>query len=744
VILLTATLLALAAARAGDVPMSATTPVPARHASVLEEVIVTARRREERLQQVPISASVLSSQELRRLQVDEVATLQFVTPNLSIAPSQNTGTSASIALRGQFESDTVPTVDPAVGLYLDGVYLGRMSGANLRLVDLERVEVLRGPQGTLFGRNTIGGAINLVSQPPQPAFAASLATRLGNYDLRELTGVLNVPFLDGRLSTRLTGMHSEHGGYARNVLLDTELGNDDTNFARLQLQLALAPRVRVDFAGDYSHLETASQMRALLAVAPAAVPMTAALGNSGDRLENYVDPVGRRVLANRAGFVNSTVWGAGGTLAIELAALTFKSITAYRALDIRSTDSDQDATPYDLGVVLDRNDEQHQFSQELQAYGDALDDRLQWIGGLHYFDERAIFNQRYRIFVPAAAMFAENLPWGEASNHSLAAYAQGSFALTPALRLTAGARYNEDRRQLTSRNAQRVAGNDVCRIAPELRDEVALCVATRPERSFSYTPFTVGMEFDPVRGMMLYAKFSQGYRAGGYNLRGTNEIDMDTFKPEQVDSYEAGVKADLADEAIRVNLALFRSRFVDAQLVQREGIPGTPATVRVIRNGGEARIDGGELELTALLDHARIAAGIGVTRPRFTKLDPRVVGVTLDSSFPSIPERTASIAVDVPLAVRFGELNFHADYSWRDDIAFDYDPTSEARQEAYGLVNAMLSAGFDRAGLELSLWARNLADQSYVTRAFDFDYYVSGVPGEPRTYGVSLAYRFNR
>jgi iron complex outermembrane recepter protein len=464
-------------ASVGDSDHAAITPA-------LEEVIVTARRREESLQEVPISLSVLSTIELERLQIRDLAQLQYVIPNLSVAPGQTTGASASIAIRGQYESDTTPTVDPAVGLYLDGVYFARMTGANLELVDMERVEILRGPQGTLFGRNTIGGAVSIVPVHPAPQFSASLSAELGNYDRRRFIGVVNAPLLAGQVDTRLTAMHSEHGGYANDPLLDVDLANEDTDFARLQFQFRPTSNMQVHLSADYSNINAGSQIRSLFSVAPGYDLIPAMLGSPGDRLSNYIDPYGDSVPANRAGTVQSIVWGTAGTVTVELAHLTLKSITAYRALDSRATDSDQDGTPYDLGVIFDRADEQHQFSQELQVFGGAPDKRLQWIGGLLYFDEDATFKQRAQVFVPVTRTFNENRPWGDARNQSFAAYAQASYALTPTVSATAGVRYNEDRRQLTSHNARRVGGGEVCRISPILLDQPGVCTATRPTRSF--------------------------------------------------------------------------------------------------------------------------------------------------------------------------------------------------------------------------------------------------------------------
>ena len=732
----------LAAATAAEEPGDAQPAVSRRHA-VLEEVIVTVQRRKEPLQQVPVAATALSAEQIDRLQIVNLGMLQYVAPSLTIAPSQTSRTSASIAMRGQFVRDTAPTVDPAVGLYLDGVYIARMTGANLDLIDLERVEVLRGPQGTLYGRNTIGGAINLIPRPPQFALESVVAAGAGNYDRVDLSATANVPFAGDALAARVTLYHTEHAGYGRNVLLGVDLDDDATDFVRTQLRFVPADDWDFILSFDHTQVRSGSQLRTLLAVSSGASTIPGLLGHPDDNLDNYVDPVGRSVALDRDGATDSTVWGTSGTLTVDLDRFTIKSMTAYRALDSTAFDSDQDGTPYDLGVIVLRDDHQHQFSQEIQLQGVALDDRLQWIGGLHYFDESATFDQRFRVFVPATARWSENLPSGDASNSSVAAYAQFTHAISPRLGMTLGARYNEDRRQLTSRNARLEGDTEICRLDPALRDEPGLCRATLAERRFSYAPWTLGLDYRPVEATLLYAEVSRGHRSGGYNIRGATEADLGTFEPEHVTVYEIGAKTELLDRRLRLNLALFRSLFDAIQVSQREAAaPGVPGTA-FIENGGEARIDGGELEVTALLGTLQVGAAIGIVQPAFTKLDPRVEEITLHSRFLHTPDQTASLVVDQPVAVGWGEINLHGDYSWRDDVSFSYDPHSPARQDAYGLLNVMLSARLDRASLELSLWARNLTDKRYITRAFESDFYISAIPGDPRTYGLSLTYHFD-
>jgi iron complex outermembrane receptor protein len=710
--------------------------------AMLAEVVVTAQRREERLQVVPISASVLGAEQLKLRKVDELNDLQHSVPNLTLAQNRSSGTTTTIAMRGQVELETTPTVDPAVGLYLGGVYLARTTGANLELIDMERVEVLRGPQGTLFGRNTTGGAISLVPQAPRFEREWVLEAGVGNYDLAEFTAILNAPITEKRLAGRLVASHSEHDGYGRNSLLGRSLGDDDTDYLRAQLRLLPSDRSELLLSFDRSRIRTDGQLLTLFAVEPGADMIPAVLGNPTDRLSNYVDATARRIEADRVGPASTSVWGTSGTLTVEFSRFTLKSITGYRELEQSAFDVDQDATPYDLGVILFRGDRQRQASQELQAYGGARDERLRWIGGVHYFEEHAEYAQQFRAYRPQLPGWETGMPAGDVRNDSLAAYGELTYAMTPRLHLTGGARYNRDGRQLTSRNRQQIEDIERCSLNPPLRDEPGTCRATLPERRFSYVPWTFVVDFLPADNTMLYARLSRGHRAGGYNIRGRNAVEFNTFEPEQVTTIEIGSKSELLDNRLRLNLALFRSQFEDIQLTQRELTAPRLPGFRFIENGGKARIEGGEVEFSAVLGPLLLGVNYGATRPRFTQLEERVEGVTLDSNFPMVPDWSASMTADWSRNAGSWMLDVHADYAWRDDVPFSYDPASVARQESYGLLNAMVSIRSPRGDLELRLWGRNLGDSRYVNRAFETMYFVSAVPGDPRTYGLTLAYRF--
>jgi iron complex outermembrane receptor protein len=621
------------------------------------------------------------------------------------------------------------------------VYLARTTGANLELIDMERVEVLRGPQGTLFGRNTTGGAISLLPRLPGFELEGQLEATVGNYDLAGFAAIVNLPLVDERLAARLVASHAAHGGYGRNALLGTDLDDAETDYVRAQLRLV--PSNRWDFllSFDGSRMHSGAQLLTLLGVDPGAEALPAVLGNPADTLTHYVDPVARSIAADRAGPALAKVWGTSGTLTVNFPRVTLKAISAHRELELRASDVDQDGTPYDLGVILFRGDRQQQFSQEFQVYGDASGDRLHWIGGVHYFEESATYSQEGKMYLPAAARWDTGLPAGDVRNNSLAAYAQARYEITPRLRVTGGARYNVDGRQLTSRNRMRIGAVEICRLDPALRDEPGLCRATLPVRTFRFAPWSFAVDYSPTSATMAYAKLSRGHRAGGYNIRGATAVDLDTFEPEQVTAAEVGAKADLFGDRLRLNLALFRSKFDDIQLTQLELTAPGLRGVRFIANGGKARIEGGELEVTAVLGRLRLGGHYAVTRPKFTELDPQVEGVTLDSEFPLTPRWTAGLTADLSIESASWAFGVHAHGAWRDDVPFSFDASSTLRQPSFGLFNAMLSARHEPSGVELSVWGRNLADKRYVSRAFDSSYFITAVPGDPRTYGLTLRYR---
>lgn len=706
--------------------------------TVIDEIVVTAQRREERAQSVPIAITAFVAKQLTVRQVSDVAALQHFAPNLDIAPGQANSQTVAIGMRGQVELSNVPTVDPAVGLFLDGNYIARVTGANLNLVDIERVEILRGPQGTLFGRNTIGGAINIVPKIPAKELGGYLELVTGNYDRFALTGVLNAPLPSESGAVRLAAQHTEHSGFARTVVLNRDLSDDNTNFVRAQVRMSPEGRWDLNLSFDYSDTSASNQWITLLAAMPPATFLPAASGHPEDSLENYRNPVTRLTHASHDGGFDSRVRGATATFTYPFATHTLKGIAAFRDLDLLIVDTDLDGTPYDIATQLRHEQAERQESYEMQSFGHGLDGRLEWIGGLYYFQERVARSGLANSLAALSTVETNNS--GNVRNTSYSAYLQFTTRLSPSLRVRAGARHVQDTRQLTSFNSVWNQGVETCSLDPSIRDSPEVCRATLPSRKFDYVPFNLSIDYAPLSGVMLYAQYNRGQRAGGYNFRVTDSLAALPFEPETVDAYELGLKSDLLDGSLRMNVALFRTDYDDIQLTQVVlDSMQRPHVVNV--NAGAARIEGGELEVAANLGRVGLALGVGHINARYTRIDPNVIDVTLDSEFRNTPAWTLSAAVDVPFNSSNAASNLHVEYSWRDDVFYGGHPL--ARQDEFHIVNARFSTRFGETGVEFSVWCRNVADTKYITRAIATgNGLIKALPADPRTFGATVTYRF--
>lgn len=711
-------------------------PVETNATTALEEITVTAQRREQQAQSVPIALTAFSAAQLASRQIHDVSTLRNHAPNMEIAPAQGNRLTASISIRGQVEGDIVPSVDPAVGLFLDGSYIARVTGANLDLVDIERVEVLRGPQGTLFGRNTIGGAINIVPIKPAKKTQGLVEIRTGNYDSLALLGVVNAPVFNESAAIRLAAQHTQHSGFGRSVVLNRDLSDDNTDFVRAQLRIAPADRWDLNFSFDFTNTSSSTQWITLLSAMSPATLLPAASGNPEDTLDHYENPFARETYASHAGGFDSNVSGGAANLTVEFDRFTLRAISAVRDLDLEILDTDLDGTPYDIATQLQHEQRQYQTSHELQVFGDSSNERFEWIGGIYYFSEYAKFFTYSNSLAPISPIVSKSD--SEISNESRSAYLQLTANLAHQVRLNVGARYTEDIRQLTSRNSPWLNGIQTCQLDLAIRDSPEVCQATLPARHFPYAPFNVSIDYSPLDRFMIYAKYSRGFRAGGYNSRGTKSIQVLPFDPEKVDAYELGLKSDFFNDSLRFNFALFRSDYDDIQLNQVVAVDNQFSVVKV--NAGAARIDGAELEVTAKWRRATIALAAGLIDARYTAVAPGVLNITLDSEFEMTPARTLSLAADLPFTLAQSKASLHAGYSWWDDVFYGGHPM--ARQDAYGVANMRLSMEL-RRNLELALWIRNVADTRYLNRAiYTGNGLIKALPGDPRTYGASLRLRF--
>jgi len=563
-----------------------------------EAIVVTARRTEENVQRVPGAITAFSEKSLDRIQATDTTGLQGAVPNLNIVQGRGSSNSTNIFIRGIGQPDALQTFDPAVGVYVDDVYLSRIRGNQLDLLDVERVEVLRGPQGTLYGKNTIGGAIKFVTRKPGQEFRATGSIAVGSYNQFELKGAASGPISD-TLAAGFAVMRAKRDGFVEDRNDDREYNNKNTLAGRAAIAYTPSSSLRVDLSADYAHddakLNTGAPLNDIVHLFTPTVIVP--LERDPDHYNFTVETT--------PGLPNSTKmthWGLSGTAAYDVNdQLTLKSITAYRKL--RTTDYvDIDATAAEVGDVL-VDVHQDQFSQEFQLL--YTSDRLSGVAGLYYLDEDITSHQEafaddlvnlaaFRGILPDFLLGPSNFPTflrtidDDLKTNSYAAYANVSYSVTDALRLSAGLRWTRDEKdyfRTTSTFSSSLLLNSV---APFVFDRKDHWSDVSPMASIDY-------QFSP--STMAYLRYSKGFKSGGFNGR-ANEIGSSTaYDPETANSYEAGLKTTIARQ-LRLNVAVFHTGYKDFQARVSELDDSTlpPTPLLSVLNAGKLRIRGAELE----------------------------------------------------------------------------------------------------------------------------------------------------
>ena len=648
------------AAQGAPAPAASTPPIQqpepiAREPGGIGDVVVTARRREESIQNVPISIAAFGGAALAERQIDSSDKLTQLAPNVqfsAVAPASGNSSSSAIFIRGVGQTDFLASTDPGVGFYVDGVYFARASGTAISLLDVQRVEVLRGPQGTLFGRNTIGGAIQVFSaRPTFDRISGNVGVTLGDYDRRDIRGVLNLPVGD-TLAIRLAAIKRQRDGYVTNILNGRDFGDVNTFAGRASVLWKPTDSFQALLIGDYTRddingsptvfggINTSAafvRFASVVAGCPGfalTTPVTPVPENTDRRCANnqYAALGPYRVASEAPSRSQLEMYGAGLTLQYDFGTmLTVKSITAYRETRPFSI-RDADNTPL-LILETVNSDNIKQFTQELQFLGETPGGRLKYQFGAYYFHETDF--QFYPVFLPSqiSPTTGEELRVGGLNNNasikneSFAVFTQESFAITDKLNLTVGLRYTHDRKEATpSENAAAsgygyinvgynvaypapLAAQMVCLGAPRTVAAAAACTGSRTylfdpvlnaKANSKFTPAAT-LQYQWTPEFMTYASYSQGFKSGGFNTRivqpvisanaPTGREFLPQFDPEQVTSTEIGGKL-LIGRTLRLSAAAFRSKYKDIQIVVREGV------APVVRNAGRATINGFEVEGT--------------------------------------------------------------------------------------------------------------------------------------------------
>lgn len=698
------------------------------------EITVTARRREEQLQEVPVAVTVLSADDLQQANITRLENIELVAPGLGISPAQTRPATLGFAMRGQRQDAAFLANDPSVGIYIAEAVQSRTFGLARSIFDLQSVQVLKGPQGTLFGRNTTGGAI--LFQPRLPEFGhfgGYIRANVGSFERVDVEGALNIP-LGEFAALRLAVNRASNDGYVHDVVRGIWGNGEDSISGRVVLLVEPHSNFSNTTYVDYFDSDQIGGMTRLTAVNPAnanAVSRLITTGIFADQQANYDfyevgGNYGPSSSGQNVGLINVTEIGLGDRL-------DFKAIGQARSIQMTET-TDYDGSEASV-LHLFQSQEVDLFSVELQLQGTSLNDRLNWVTGIFYFVEDGSLDTRTSAFGGVASP-----RFGYVRNTSSSVYAQGDYALTDRLSMTLGARYTWDERDFEQRllNATTLA--------------CITCASLSAE--FKALTYTAGLDFQIDSDRLIYIATRRGYRAGGFNSSGNTLSALEPFDPEYVTDFEVGFKADWffgENSRLRTNVAVYHSIYEDIQRTSVRQVGGVPVTA--IFNAAEATVDGAEIELNLRANSdLELIATAAYTHPEYTEFLEETGGGPVDRSgntFAYIPEWTYRLGARWTLPfLREGtsKVVASADYFWRGDQYHAEFNAPTNFQEAYGLLSARLDfRGVLGSNVDVALWGRNLTEEEYYSATgelFSSIGIVYRIPGEPRTFGVELSAKF--
>jgi iron complex outermembrane recepter protein len=768
----------------------------------LEEIVVTARKREESLQDTPVSVAAFTSADLEARGTVDFSDLGEFTPNVTFdyTSAIAAGNSAAIVMiRGIGAADWTIGTDPGVGIYLDGVYISRTIGSVMDTVDVERIEVLRGPQGTLFGRNTIGGAISVTTKKPDlEAFSGRAELTLGSYDRIDGNAYINLPIND-TMAASASFSKRTRDGYVENLFPGApDLGDNDDTTTRVAFRWQPSSALTVDLSADYSTTDEAPAANVLIATTPdqgfynltnVLIGGPGCLGNPAPAaaLTNpncYNDQWAVGPFQTYSSHVSSTpelqnddffgltvkpksginVWGIGGTIEWEVSDnVTLKSITAHRRVEdgFWSRDSSHSGNQ---GHVLARTTnafEQSQTSQEFQLLASAFDDRLNFILGTFYMEEKAYHKDVVEL--PVNTVFDSG---GITDNSSSAIFAQGTYDITDQLALTLGIRYTDEDKSFAARSttglddgnpefggANFLAGFIDCLGVPIGNPGAGACLLPPDpvtSNANELEPY-VNVSYQWNDDLMTYASYSEGFKGGAFTQRVfPPALETPTSNPEFVKVYEGGFKSTWLDNRLRLNGAVFFTDYTDLQINVSAGT-GTGAIGDVTKNAAAAEILGFELEMTAVpVEEALIQVGVGYLDAEYTEIEsnngvplPGIV-ISTNSKLVNAPKWNLVTAAQYEYSLGdMGSLTPRLDYSYVSRVENEAANDPRLSQKGYGLLNLSMTWRDVNDVWSVTAAGKNVTDKTYLVTGVSGSGIVEGVYGLPATWSLSIRRNFD-
>lgn len=700
--------------------VGAMTPAFAQDASERDDgarrlgtVTVSAQKREQSLQDVPIAISAVTAEDIERIQASSIQDLQNSTPNVTIQGQDPTN--LAFGIRGIADRSRNPGYENRIGVYIDGVWVGRSVGANALTLDVENVEILRGPQGTLFGKNTVSGAVNITTRKPDDEFGAFIRGQAGNSGLIGGTAGIDVPLSD-TFRTKFTVSKRERDGFTEDVLSGVDYGNIDEFAARAGAEWDIAANTMASLSIDMSENDFRPNIAESTADATAPATFQVALDA---KPEAYTRSQGAALTVTHE-FDNG----------YELT-----SITGLRSTTRKLTDIDEDYSAFPAATTDFVTEDADNISQEFRIASPEYD-RFDYVAGVYYLDQQIDGNAQASALLaalnPAFPAIYRSVTHEESlSAQSFAIFAHGNYDISEQLQLTAGLRYTDESKDFDY----------------AIDDGIGLFTTGTLSDSRSRTDWspTVSLNWFATDNSMLYGRYSRAFKSGGWNADFIANIEALPFDDEEVDAFELGFKTSLLEDTLRLNAAIFSQNHKDFQVFSFTQLTngGTQLTVT---NAGEVTTQGFELDAQWLAtDHLRLFANWGYTDAVFDSFeDGGGPGIDFDGNVPSeAPENTISLGADFRYPVWNGDLIVQGDYSYRDEYFSNPNNLPVNLNESLTLFNGRVGYEDGSGRWGVFLFGKNLGDEVtsvYNTRSF------LGVPrstySDPQTYGIELKVNF--
>lgn len=696
------------------------------------DIVVTAEKRNvaRSVQVVPAAVSALSGEAVEALRLDNVSDIGSTMPNVRLQSVGTVPGVANFSIRGIGLNSSVPSDEPTVGIVMDGVPLAVTYGAYLDTFDLEQVEVLRGPQGTLFGRNATGGAILLRSRRPDGHFGFRARLIAGSNEMISGAGAIEGTIAGDQLFGKLAVLYESHDGYFKNgAIPGDKIGERNSLLVRPSLVWEPSSATKITLIGEYGDTKGDGS---LVKPTDRAGDLAYRLGfhPSTDKMTLYANPEGR----------NRTRWYQGTLDAsFELGSGTLTSITGYRDSKLEfgdfslagPTNTDNDGTPLNIFNLANLVD-QWQVSEELRYAGTAFDDKLSYTLGAFYLHQNLAFQEARLV---AGALGAAPIATKSAlSQESLGVFGQLEYELAPSVFVLGGGRYSWDQKKVD------IFSFGQC-------NAVLTCTGGfSQKKSFSDFSPKLGLRWEATRDVMAYATYTKGFRSGGYNFRNTAPASPGPYGDESVTAYEFGIKGEFADRRVRANLALFRNDYDD---IQRTVL--VSATEQNVTNAASARVQGIELDLTVNpVDALVLTASAGYLDAKFKRFN----GLDVNGDRIPDPELARHLAIERAPELTYtlgaiydlrmgdaGTLTFRGNYSFTDKTAINTVNTSFL--PAFGLLNASATFAFADRRTSVTVFGKNLTNRVYGVTGADIPGFARSTYLEaPRTWGVELRYEY--